>query len=871
MCNWEHYLPTIDQTVALRASLAQFHDFLRCTNQLELLIRDSEIFRFRVVSGESADGVERLVIREADRERRVASFCDIEGGMVQFLLREKESGKPDGDVVVLTEVEEDGFMLGSISMAESWRIHRIDTSQGVVQLTRIAAAGNLKPPPCNGNLRMWGMFGQIALIRRRKRAIDRVMKHSYLLRSLSAPGQVYMDTGAVPLPVPLESSVVDEAKQAVIGDILRVRPIYALQGPPGTGKTTLVAYLLRQIFEDDPVAQVLITAQAHGAVDVLRAKVRDEAFQDVPEDKQPLAVRLRPPVINASGPEEGSAEEVGRRILLRTKRDLQRSASATDLQNEWLDSVVKMEASLADGIPDSAARDFCELVKRGASVTYCTTSAGDLEVLADATQSFDWAIIEEAGKAHGFDLALPLQAGHRWLLIGDHKQLPPYRFKDYREGIDSLETAVNALDALPQGAGGLLDIEWIQSWKDREDEQQEEFKEYARRWLNSFERVFEYCSFATGLEKRTLDQADGAAAGKLSHQHRMHPTIGDLISGAYYDGDLVNRTLDERGVPLSRVCHPFRRPEKIIETAIVWLDLPWAARDPDYAELGPAAGHPRYTNPKEVDALSAFLTELGPQDGVGEKDQESLTLAVLSPYNQQVALINQNLPQDTLRATGLTLKHALRNRNSGTAEEAARVAHTVDSFQGNQADIIAVSLVRNNLLPVGKGLGFLEEDTRINVLLSRAERLLVLTGSWEFFQEQLTAVALDDPQDPLWHWKKVLATIEEWFGTGPRSAYRIYNTLRGCTVVIVLIPLSRFRISFEVAAGRPYSQLERLMLRAIAEGANELTKIEETFQVHPRLIVEALVTLTHAGWLSIGGSGHEGFVLTSRRDQSSYL
>ena len=142
-------------------------------------------------------------------------------------------------------------------------------------------------------------------------------------------------------------------------------------------------------------------------------------------------------------------------------------------------------------------------------------------------------IIEEAGKAHGFDLALPLQAGHRWLLIGDHKQLPPYRFKDYREGIDSLETAVNALDALPQGAGGLLDIEWIQSWKDREEEQQEEFKEYARRWLNSFERVFEYCSVATGLEKRTLDQADGAAAGKLSHQHRMHPTIGDLISGAY--------------------------------------------------------------------------------------------------------------------------------------------------------------------------------------------------------------------------------------------------------------------------------------------------------------------------------------------------
>ena len=64
---------------------------------------------------------------------------------------------------VLSEVEEDGFMLGSIFMAEAWRIHSIDTSQGVVQLNRIAAAGNLKPPPRNGNLRMWGMFGQICL------------------------------------------------------------------------------------------------------------------------------------------------------------------------------------------------------------------------------------------------------------------------------------------------------------------------------------------------------------------------------------------------------------------------------------------------------------------------------------------------------------------------------------------------------------------------------------------------------------------------------------------------------------------------------------------------------------------------------------
>lgn len=87
--------------------------------------------------------------------------------------------------------------------------------------------------------------------------------------------------------------------------------------------------------------------------------------------------------------------------------------------------------------------------------------------------------------------------------------------------------------------------------------------------------------------------------------------------------------------------------------------------------------------------------------------------------------------------------------------------------------------------------------------------------------------------------------------------------------MIVLVPLSRFRITYELAAGRPFSQLERMILRAIKEGASELAELRETFQVHPRLLIEGLVTLTHAGWLSIGGPGHEGFVLTSEGNEAA--
>lgn len=81
--------------------------------------------------------------------------------------------------------------------------------------------------------------------------------------------------------------------------------------------------------------------------------------------------------------------------------------------------------------------------------------------------------------------------------------------------------------------------------------------------------------------------------------------------------------------------------------------------------------------------------------------------------------------------------------------------------------------------------------------------------------------------------------------------------------MICLVPISRFRIAFEVAAGRPFSQLERMVLRAIKEGVTDLERMQASFQVHPRILIEALVTLTQAGWVSFSSQEGGGFLLTS--------
>lgn len=355
-----------------------------------------------------------------------------------------------------------------------------------------------------------------------------------------------------------------------------------------------------------------------------------------------------------------------------------------------------------------------------------------------------------------------MQAGHRWLLIGDQKQLPPYRFKDYWDGIDQLEQAVVALQLLPDRGANLVDFDWIRAWQDQSALDRNTFKDYARSWLNTFERIFGYCSSCTGSERVTINEANGAAAGMLSGQHRMHPLIGELISLAYYKGKVQNCTLDERGAPLARVTHPFSEPDAVVGCAIVWIDLPWAQREPGCAERGPDTRQPRYTNPAEVEALARFIASLK-----STAEADSIELALLSPYNQQVALMNRRLAELRPRLSGMELKRdRIQRRRPGATETVEKFAHTVDSFQGNQADVIAVSLVRNNASLPGAGLGFLTEAPRLNVLLSRAERLLILVGSWEFFERQVSLIDPTDTTNTLWHWRKVIDNLRGWFASG---------------------------------------------------------------------------------------------------------
>lgn len=53
-------------------------------------------------------------------------------------------------------------------------------------------------------------------------------------------------------------------------------------------------------------------------------------------------------------------------------------------------------------------------------------------------------------------------------------------------------------------------------------------------------------------------------------------------------------------------------------------------------------------------------------------------------------------------------------------KQVLRVA-TIDNFQGEEAKVVIISLVRSSMIIMMLSVGFLKSTSRINVLLSRAE------------------------------------------------------------------------------------------------------------------------------------------------------
>uniref|UniRef100_A0A8D0CPT9 DNA-binding protein SMUBP-2 n=1 Tax=Sander lucioperca TaxID=283035 RepID=A0A8D0CPT9_SANLU len=185
------------------------------------------------------------------------------------------------------------------------------------------------------------------------------------------------------------------------------------------------------------------------------------------------------------------------------------------------------------------------------------------------------------------------------------------------------------------------------------------------------------------LMERLIQMYGDSVVRMLTVQYRMHSAIMEWASKEMYQGRLTAHSSVERhllkDLPEVACVEETSTPLLLIDTAGCGLSEMEVTDEQSKGNQG------------EVDIVELHIKALT-EAGVKAKD-----IAVIAPYNLQVDLLRQKL---SARHPELEIK-------------------SVDGFQGREKEAVVLSLVRSNR----KGeVGFLAEDRRINVAVTRARR-----------------------------------------------------------------------------------------------------------------------------------------------------
>ncbi|OUM09390.1 hypothetical protein BW686_01470 [Pseudomonas syringae] len=565
-----------------------------------------------------------------------------------------------------------------------------------------------------------GTFRQLG---RRAKALDTLETHAELMNVLIHPQQNLLTTqDSVPENETYQK--LDESKQAAFKKILRTLPMYLVQGPPGVGKTHLVTSLIKQVFEQEPDGRVLLTAQSHSTVQHLYHEI-DTALSS----QSYASTRDELLIIRCSKQDKDDENETSDADI-KAKEYLGRLL-ASDLFKRSKSSEVKSSIiKMLDGVKSKRYPLINQLL-RSANMVFSTTNSEQVERMIRDKAQFDWSIMEETGKVTGIELLSPLLLSHRRLMIGDHKQLPPYRSTETRAILSDVEKLRTVLQESEQISNSRIKGEAVKSMLDEAfptDEKIREMGVSAMRNLMLFETLVkdeqgETAAYQAAFGSTTSRKAIGSM---LSVQHRMHPDIADIISEVFYSGGLETdrQKIDHfLSVPNPRP-FSFTSPSELKSSAaVVWIDMPDVQTTKTMKE---GDSLPRWHNKKEAEVVVEILKRLRASNGVERKPK----LAILSPYAEQVNRLTKALTKQDPASRFLSNLDAFSK-----PDDHQSFCSTVDGFQGSEADIVVVSLVRNNDKgSLRSALGFLVDERRMNVLLSRARYQLVIVGSLQFIR-----------------------------------------------------------------------------------------------------------------------------------------
>jgi len=459
------------------------------------------------------------------------------------------------------------------------------------------------------------------------------------------------------------------SQQAAVQAILANPNVVVVHGPPGTGKTTTLVAAIRLLCTKE--STVLVTAPSNTAADLLTERLADVGLNVVRignvsrVDEHILPHTLD--AILARHPESKNIRKVKMQAA-EWRRQTQRHKRTFSHEDRREREHLKQQVRDLEAWAHTLEERLVEEILTSAQAITCTL-VGAASSLLDKYK-FRTCVIDEAAQALEPAAWIPILKCSRVVLAGDPFQLPP---------------TVKSQEAARQGLSKTL-----------------------------IERCLELLPQHVHL---------------LTVQYRMHQAIMGFSNQYFYNGALeAHESVRDRLLTssLSSPQHDDQDPTEIPHSefstphspsphSVIFIDTAGTGFEEkvNRQQGKDSARYQSKYNPDEALLLREHLLQLLPAFS-----PETLpSIGILSPYREQVNYLETMVREDA------DLSPLLIPRSSELRSGLA--ISTIDGFQGQERDVIYISLVRSN---AKHEIGFLSDYRRMNVAMTRARMLLVVVG-----------------------------------------------------------------------------------------------------------------------------------------------
>ena len=473
----------------------------------------------------------------------------------------------------------------------------------------------------------------------------------------------------------------DKFKVEAIEKALGLEPgeILLVQGPPGTGKTRMIAQLAKEIFSE----HYLLHSR----------NVMSNSYT------------LPKPVLILANTHRAADEVISKLSSFSDLRPfvLRLESYSKDHPEEVQEFIIPNKVDYANNFDEKADPDLLVSILRKGIDIYNTAGiiVGTLGSVGNNMLkglNFSWVIVDEAGQAtepatlgmlrHMCPPEDSEEGFPRIVLVGDHKQLPPVVAEETIEKTPEVPKVLTR--------AGLTKDDSLKTSL---------FERLFRMWFGKSENIV-----------------------ILSEQYRMNEAISRIIDKTFYQevnyipaNDAIGlHTLDDFLKQYSILDHSkdtsFDLIQKIFDSKFptVFINTENDVSAFEGIEEVDIQTESRF-NIKEAKMISNLIVSFLSSFNEQEKIEIAKQIGVISPYRHQ-----NNLIYGELRAQQL----------AGEIIENIRV-DTVDRFQGDEREIIILSLTNSNEANI---IGQLHREwRRMNVSISRAKAKLIIVGNRRTF------------------------------------------------------------------------------------------------------------------------------------------